>query len=136
MGNLKDATAKSLGLDPEKLIASFGPMIDNMIMAVPLEKFVEIKTKNPEAKIVPIMTEEQIQYDETRLFLGLVNMGIKDLPGKFASMDKGISKVAFGLAYKLENDENDRRKLMEYVNKVSDFANEFKKEMELKLEVK
>jgi len=116
------------GFDPEQLIAQFGPMIDNMIVAVPLEKFEEIKIKNPEAKIVPLMTDEQIQYGETKLFLGLVNMAVNDLPEKFAGMGNGLFKVAFGLAYKLEKDENDRKRLMEYVNKISDFVISFKVE--------
>ena len=130
------ANNKAGMFDPEKLIVSLGPMIDNMIIAVPLEKFEEIKTKNPEAKIVPLMTDEQIQYDETKLFLGLVNMASEDLPEKFTGMKNGMFKVAFGLAYKLEKDENDRKRLMSYVNKVSDFAEEFKKMKLEKSEVK
>lgn len=122
MGNLKDASAKSLGLDPEKLLASFGPMIDNMIIAVPLEQFEEIKIKNPEAKIVPLMTDEQIKFEETRLFLGLVNMISEDLPDKFKGMKNGIFKLAFGMAYGMEKDEKVRARFMIYVNKVSRLA--------------
>lgn len=129
---LKDASAKSLGLDPEKLIASFGPMVDNMIIAVPLEKFEEIKAKNPEAKIVPMMTDEQIKFDETRLFLGLVHMAAEDLPEKFAGMKNGIFKVAFGLAYTMEKDEKNRNRFMGYINRIVEFKGKIDSNSKLK----
>ncbi len=134
--NIKDAMNAGKGFDPEKLVAMFGPMIDNMIVAVPLEKFDEIKAKNPEAKIVPLMREDQIKYYETTLFLGLVNNMTEDLPEKFANMKNGIFKVAFGIAYTLEKDENNRNRFMSYVNKVVEYKGKIDDSKKTKVEPK
>ncbi len=133
MVNLKDVTGmfmsggsgsggkggkKDEALDFLKMI---GPMIDNMIVGVPLEKFEEIRQKNPEAKIVPLMTDSQIKHNETRLMLGLVNMFAGDIPKEYDNMKNGIFKVAFGMAYKIDTDEITRNKFMSYVNRIVDY---------------
>jgi len=113
------------GFNGKQLLMMVGPMIDNSIVAVPLEKFKEIKEKNPESKVVPLMRDDEIKFDETRFLLKMVSKIVEDIPVEYRTKElkNGAFKLGFGLAYKMDNDAGTREKLMSYLSAIIDIKN-------------
>lgn len=130
MVNIKEAAAvgKEMlkggnAMKGEDILKFIGPMIDGMIKEVPLDKFEEMKKVNPKAPIVPIMEFEQIKTYEAKVFLRLLSFFGADLP---AEIKKPAFKLGFGIAYKIDNNEEFRKKYTELIDYIVSTRNNVK----------
>lgn len=115
--------AEDLKASPNEFIMMLGGMLDSMIKTVSLTQYKEMKAKNPKAQIVPILEANEIQHDETKLFLEFVNTLGDSIPKE---VRKGVFKVAMGLAYKIDTDSEFRKKFDGYMDKIVAFRVEAK----------
>lgn len=104
---IKNGMPAGMQVSGTDLLNFIAPMIDGMLKEVPLEKFEEMKRKNPKAPVVPVMEENQIKHSETKNFLKLIDFFATGLPVK---MLKPTYKLAMCEAYKIDNSDEYRLK--------------------------
>lgn len=108
-----DECIDPMAINPEQLSMLAGSMLSNLFKAVPLEKYKRIKEKNPDAKILPMMKYEEIQTEEGKEFLRLVNV----FTGMFDSIPEDIIGVIFKISFDLVYQLDTREDLREDYNK-------------------